>query len=260
MRFLATDLRYIASSWNVETEERPQILIPKDERASSLLETTNGPLVAAEDNDQIPGDGSTASSTALNTALVMTESSANPGYIKVLSRTIIVDGTFSESQLHSLFVRFGRVQTFTNYMNSWAIVKMRSHHHAINALAGIESCRLRGILSIQWYSAFGRPHYMDISTGVSNIPIGDLGRIERGWLLTAKHGGTRGLPIHSGMVIEAPDTDLFGISKPPIVRFMSGDTDLNLRRDLDPLDLGIPGQYPARDFFGCFRRDSRSIR
>jgi hypothetical protein len=116
-------------------------------------------LVAAEDNNKIPVDGSGAASTALNTTLVMTESSANPGYIKVLSRTIVVDGIFSESQLHSLFVRFGRVQTFTNYMNSRAVVKMGSHQDAINAREGIESCRLRGIRSIQWYSAFGRPHY-----------------------------------------------------------------------------------------------------
>lgn len=77
--------------------------------------------------------------------------------------------------------------------------------------------------------------------------------MERTWLLTAKHGGNRGLHIHSGMVVEEPDTDLFGMAKPPIVRFISGDY-------FDPFDLGIPGQDPARDFFDRFRRVSRSSR
>lgn len=188
-----------------------------------MPQTTNGPLIVTEDNNQILDDGSTATPTALRTTLVVTESSANPGYIKVLSRTIVVDGIFSEPLLHSFFVSFGRVQNFTNYMNSRAIVKMRSHQEAINAREGIESCRVRGIQSIRWYSGFSLPRYMDISTGISTIPIGHLGRMERTWLLSAKHGGTRGLHIHSGMVVEEPDADLFGMAKPPIVRFMSGE-------------------------------------
>lgn len=89
------------------------------------------------DNYQTLSDGNTAAvSPALNTSHVVTEESANSGCIKVLSHTIVVDG-ISDSPLRAFFVQFGRVQTFSNYMDSRAIVKMRSHQEAMNAREGI---------------------------------------------------------------------------------------------------------------------------
>lgn len=97
---------------------------------------------------------------------------------------------------------------------------------------------------------------MDVSTGISTIPIKHLSRIEHEWLLTAEHGGTRGLPIRSGMVFEAPDTDLSVMSR--IFQLTSRDVDL--RRYLDTFGVGIPGQYLARGFSGSSMRFSRSRR
>jgi hypothetical protein len=60
---------------------------------------------------------------------------------------------------------------------------------------------------------------MDFSTGISTIPIGQVVGIERGMLLTAKHGGTGGCPIQSGMVVKELDTGpLALISLPPSFR------------------------------------------
>jgi protein NRD1 len=103
-------------------------------------------------------------------------------------------------------MRFDRVQIYTNFSNSRAVVKMRSHQDTINVREGIASFRLRGIRSIQWGLGFSAHCYMDFSTGISTIPIGQVVGIERGMLLTAKHGGTGGFPIQSGMVVEEPNT------------------------------------------------------
>lgn len=147
-------------------------MVSKDEGASSVPETTN----AAEDNDQTQGDGRMA---AVSSALhLVTEGSPNSGYINVLSRTIVVDGSFSKYLARSFFAQFGSVQNFCNYMNSQAIVKMASHEEAMNAREGIQSCGVRGIQSVRWFSDFMSPCYMDTSTGISNIPIRHLSRIE----------------------------------------------------------------------------------
>lgn len=82
----------------------------------------------------------------------------------------------------------------------------------MNAREGIQSCKSQGIQSVRWFLDF-MPSYMDVSTGISTIPILHLGRIEREWLLTAEHGGTGGLLIRSGMVLEAPDTDLLVLTR-----------------------------------------------
>lgn len=83
----------------------------------------------------------------------------------------------------------------------------------MNAREGIQSCKSQGIQSVRWFPDFMPPSYMDVSTGISTIPILHLSRIEREWLLTAEHGGTGGLLIRSGMVLEAPDTDLLVLDK-----------------------------------------------
>jgi hypothetical protein len=61
-------------------------------------------LIVSEDNYQTQGDGRMAAvSPALNTSHVVTEGSPNPGYFKVLSRTTVVHGIFSEYLARSFF-------------------------------------------------------------------------------------------------------------------------------------------------------------
>jgi hypothetical protein len=61
-------------------------------------------LIVSEDNYQTQSDGRMAAvSPALNTSHVVTEGSPNAGYIKVLSRTTVVHGIFSEYLARSFF-------------------------------------------------------------------------------------------------------------------------------------------------------------
>lgn len=254
-----------ASSRNAEeaTEESPRTQVSNHERTP----TADGLSGAANANHQIPEpstnahDESTTTSTTLAATLPVTESRANPGYIKVLSRTLVVDGISSQPQLRSLFMNFDRVQISTNFGNSRVVVKMGSHQDAIKAREGTALFGLYGVRSIQWGLGFSAHRYMDFSTGISTIPIGHLFEMERGMLLTANHGGSGGLPIQSGMVVEEPDTGPHAlISLPSFGPRVVILTDLDMRRSSDNSGVRIRGQYPARDFAGFFTRVSRSSR
>lgn len=252
---------------NTSLRKSPQALHFNRPGAPSSPQAVDGPSMAAKENNQPSKpvtnveEENTATSDKPPATLPITGGSIDPGSIKVLGRTIVVDGLFSEPQLHSLFLRFGRVQTFANFNNYRAVVKMRSHRDAVSALDGIASFSsfcLRGIRSIRWGVGFGSRDYMDVSTGTSIIPIGHLADVERRWLLKAKHGGTRGLPIQSGMVIEEPDTDICaGVSSPAIIRFISAASGDSVGRFANHRGVGDRYQRPSRGLLALDISDQR---
>ena len=66
------------------------------------------------------------------------------------------------------------------------------------------------------------------------IPIQRLTDADRKWVLTAEYGGTGGIPLEEGMVIEEPDIEIgAGVSSKGefflVVLWIPGT--LNLRRD-----------------------------
>ena len=64
------------------------------------------------------------------------------------------------------------------------------------------------ILQTRWGVGFGPRDCSDYNTGVSVIPISRLTDADRKWVLTAEYGGTGGVPLEEGMVIEEPDIEI----------------------------------------------------
>lgn len=60
----------------------------------------------------------------------------------------------------------------------------------------------------RWGVGFGPRDCSDYNTGISVIPISRLTDADRKWVLTAEFGGTGGLPLEEGMVIEEPDIEI----------------------------------------------------
>jgi protein NRD1 len=55
---------------------------------------------------------------------------------------------------------------------------------------------------------FGPRDCSDYQTGISIIPIERLTDADKKWMLTGEYGGTGGLPIEGGMVVEEPDIEI----------------------------------------------------
>lgn len=160
--------------------------------------------------------------------LIEWDYSIGQGYIKVLSRTLFVGGvTSSETQLRSLFNKFGVVQTcIVNVDKRHAFIKMISRQDAMSARDGMETYRQGEMqLRTRWGVGFGPRDCSDYQTGVSVIPIERLTEADRKWMLTAEYGGTGGRPIESGMVVEEPDIEIgAGVSSKAISRRIATDT------------------------------------
>ncbi|KAI9041705.1 Nrd1 complex RNA-binding subunit [Aspergillus affinis] len=154
--------------------------------------------------------------------------SIGQNHIKVLSRTLFVGGvTSSESALRGLFGKFGIVQTcIVNIDKRHAFIKMIGREDAIRARDGMESYRSGEMqLRTRWGVGFGPRDCSDYQTGISIIPIDRLTEADRKWMLTAEYGGTGGVPIDAGMVVEEPDIEIgAGVSSKAISRRIATDT------------------------------------
>ncbi|KAL5395261.1 hypothetical protein PMIN04_001149 [Paraphaeosphaeria minitans] len=146
-------------------------------------------------------------------------------HIKVYSRTLFIGGaTGTESEIRSIFSQFGKVQScIVNQDKRHAFVKMLTRPDALAAKAGMDSTQDPNALSkarqTRWGVGFGPRDCSDYNTGVSVIPISRLTDADRKWVLTAEYGGTGGVPLEEGMVIEEPDIEIgAGVSSKAISR------------------------------------------
>ncbi|TVY55540.1 Rpb7-binding protein seb1 [Lachnellula cervina] len=155
------------------------------------------------------------------------DSSIPKGSIKVLSRTLFVGGvTTSDQELRNVFENYGRVQTcIVNKEKRHAFVKMISRADAVRAKEAMEKNRAPDSqLRTRWGVGFGPRDCSDYQTGVSVIPISKLTDADRKWMLSAEYGGSGGMPIESGMVVEEPDIEIGqGVSSKAISRRMQTD-------------------------------------
>ncbi|RVX71317.1 hypothetical protein B0A52_04891 [Exophiala mesophila] len=149
------------------------------------------------------------------------------GHIKVFSRTLFVGGvTSSEAHLRNLFSRYGVVQTcIVNVDKRHAFVKMINRRDAESARNGMEEYRDGDTqLRTKWGVGFGPRDCSDYQTGISIIPIERLTDADRKWLVTAEYGGTGGLPIEQGLVVEEPDIEIgAGVSSKAMSRRIATD-------------------------------------
>lgn len=159
--------------------------------------------------------------------IILYEPSLPNNHIKVLSRTLFVGGvTCPESELRSIFNRFGAVQTcIVNKEKRHAFVKMYTRKDAVSAKEAMEDGRSPDAqLRTRWGVGFGPRDCSDYQTGVSVIPIHKLTEADRKWMLTAPYGGSGGQPITHGMVVEEPDIEIgAGVSSKAISRRMQTD-------------------------------------
>ncbi|RMD43647.1 hypothetical protein DV735_g1431, partial [Chaetothyriales sp. CBS 134920] len=149
------------------------------------------------------------------------------GHIRVLSRTLFVGGvTSSEAHLRSLFDKYGIVQTcIVNVDKRHAFVKMLSRKDAERAREGMEEVKDGATqLRTKWGVGFGPRDCSDYQTGISVIPIERLTDADRKWMRTAEYGGTGGLDIEWGMVVEEPDIEIgAGVSSKAMSRRIATD-------------------------------------
>ncbi|KAJ4289813.1 hypothetical protein N0V90_011144 [Kalmusia sp. IMI 367209] len=135
-------------------------------------------------------------------------------HIKVLSRTLFIGGASgTESEIRNIFSQFGKVQScIVNQDKRHAFVKMLTRPDALAAKAGMDSTQDPAALSkarqTRWGVGFGPRDCSDYNTGISVIPIQRLTDADRKWVLTAEYGGTGGVPLEEGMVIEEPDIEI----------------------------------------------------
>ncbi|KAJ5569110.1 hypothetical protein N7450_011596 [Penicillium hetheringtonii] len=153
--------------------------------------------------------------------LVEWDFSIGSGNIKILSRTLFVNGIASESRLRSIFENFGIIQTcIINKKKRHAFIKMLSRRDALKArteASWYDSGEAH--FCTGWGVGFGPRECNDYRTGISVIPLKRLTCADRKWLLTAKYGGTGGLPLKSGMVVEEPDIEIgAGVSSKSLSR------------------------------------------
>lgn len=143
-----------------------------------------------------------------------TDANLPPDNIRVMSRTLFVGGTqCPEYELREIFARFGDVQSvICNNNKRHAFVKMCTRNESVRAKDAMEtstdpdiSSRAR---SVKWGVGFGPRECCDYTTGISVIPIPRLTDADRRWILTAEYGGTGGLPITGGQVMEEPDIEI----------------------------------------------------
>ncbi|KIV98484.1 hypothetical protein, variant [Verruconis gallopava] len=138
------------------------------------------------------------------------------GKIRVLSRTLFVGGvsaSASEEQLMDYIARFVRVQScIVNHDKRHAFLKCITHQDAINAKAAVEQrpeSEYRHLFErINWAVGFGPTKYADYQKGESVLPIDVLTDADRKWMKSAEYGGTGGLDIKTGMVVEEPDIEI----------------------------------------------------
>ncbi|KAJ9641930.1 hypothetical protein H2199_005144 [Coniosporium tulheliwenetii] len=142
------------------------------------------------------------------------DKSLAPGTIKVLSRTLFIGGVnCSEAEVKSIFSRFGKVQTcIVNPDKHHAFVKMVDRKDAVAAKVGMENSTDPEVVnkarSTRWGVGFGPRECSDYNTGISIIPIDRLTDADRKWVVSAEYGGTGGIPLESGMVMEEPDIEI----------------------------------------------------
>lgn len=154
---------------------------------------------------------------AVQPKFIAYDNSLPPEHIRVLSRTLFIGGANgTQEQIHDLFGRFGAVAScITNRDKRHAFVKMTTREHTLNAKAGVEALQAsqdRDTMAIarqtKWGVGFGPRECFDYGKGESVVPLDRLTEADVKWMLSAEHGGTGGVPLAAGMVVEEPDIEI----------------------------------------------------
>ncbi|GEQ70777.1 hypothetical protein JCM33374_g4456 [Metschnikowia sp. JCM 33374] len=152
------------------------------------------------------------------------DNSLPQGSFKVLSRTLFIGGVpprMDERELASHLRPHAVVQSIIlNNERKHAFVKVYSRKEAEQV---IQSFNKDGSLPLRtrWGVGFGPRDCCNYQHGISIIPIQRLTEADRTWVVSAQWGGTGGVPLESGMVIDEPDIEIgTGVSSKAMSRKM----------------------------------------
>ncbi|ODQ80355.1 hypothetical protein BABINDRAFT_171283 [Babjeviella inositovora NRRL Y-12698] len=174
------------------------------------------------------------------------------GSIKVFSRTLFLGGVPSymdDRELMSVLRPFGEVQSvILNSERKHAFVKVYSRAEAesvINDFSKSSQLPIR----VRWGVGFGPRECCDYQHGVSIIPISMLTEADKKWCVKAEWGGTDGVPLDSGMVMDEPDIEIgTGVSSKAISKKMPTNSARNGPKSNKP---GEPEErYVSTDYRG----------
>ncbi|KAG4302341.1 hypothetical protein PCK1_001613 [Pneumocystis canis] len=131
----------------------------------------------------------------------------------VLSRTLFIGGvsqSISQEKLQHMFSYYGDIQScILNHAARHAFIKMYRRKDAEAARAGMETYVYGDtVIRTKWGVGFGPRDCSNYTTGVSVIPIRRLTEVDRRWCMYAEWGGTGGLPLQGGFVMEEPDIEI----------------------------------------------------
>ncbi|KAM9898405.1 hypothetical protein OXX69_009891 [Metschnikowia pulcherrima] len=139
------------------------------------------------------------------------DNSLPQGSFKVLSRTLFIGGVprgMDERELASHLRPHAEVQSvILNSERKHAFVKVYSRKEAEQVIASFNK---DGSLPLRtrWGVGFGPRDCCNYQHGISIIPIQRLTDADRQWVVSAQWGGTGGIPLESGMVIDEPDIEI----------------------------------------------------
>ncbi|KAG5365793.1 Protein NRD1 [Yarrowia sp. B02] len=142
------------------------------------------------------------------------DNSLPQGTIKVLSRTIFIGGvtmSTTNEELLSILRPYGRTQSLVMHRErKHAFCKMYTRAEAEAVLQNFTRLNQQGSITLRarWGVGFGPRDCSNYQTGISIIPIGTLTEADMKWVVTAPYGGTGGVPVAPGMVIEEPDIEV----------------------------------------------------
>lgn len=139
------------------------------------------------------------------------DNSLPQGSFKVLSRTLFIGGVprgMDERELSEHLRPYAVVQSIIlNSERKHAFVKVYSRKEAEQV---VKSFNKDGSLPLRtrWGVGFGPRDCCNYQHGISIIPIQRLTDADRTWVVSAQWGGTGGVPLESGMVIDEPDIEI----------------------------------------------------
>lgn len=142
------------------------------------------------------------------------EEELKPDRIKVYSRTLYVGAIpekYTDTDLRETLETVAPVQSvILNRERHHAFVKLKSRHEAETVRDTFERQNREGasVLRIKWGVGYGPRDCFDYYRGVSVIPIMRLTDADRKWATSAEYGGTGGLALEAGMVMEEPDIEV----------------------------------------------------
>lgn len=176
------------------------------------------------------------------------DESLMPDRIKIISRTIYVANVgdmYDQVSLRKEMEEIAPLQSLIvnrDKRHAFAKVYKREDADAIRKEYEKRNYENKSVLKMRWGVGFGPRDCFDYSTGYSIIPCVRLTEFDRKWAMSSEYGGTGGLPVEPGQVMQEPDVDVgtSGLG----ARSMHRQNPMMMGMPNMPNMMGMPGMTP----------------